>query len=154
MSDEITSEVEGLRVETGTKTSENIVIGGVSGLVAALVGAATWAAITYYTNYQIGFMAIGIGYLVGIVMQKFGHGRSQAFGILAALLAVGGCLVGNLFSACAFGADQLGVSMMQIVQTLTPTVAIEILQEGFTAIDALFYFLAVGAAFRASRATE
>ncbi len=154
MDDEITPEAENLRVGVETQASENIVIGGVSGLVAALAGAATWATVTYYTKYQIGFMAIGIGYLVGIVMLKFGHGRSQAFGILAAVLAVGGCLIGNLFSACAFAADELDVPMMQIVGSLTPTVAVEILQEGFSAIDALFYFLAVSAAFRASRATE
>lgn len=154
MSDEITPEVGELRVGNGAEASENIVIGGVAGLVAALVGAASWAAITYFTNYQIGFMAVGIGYLVGIVMLKFGHGQSQAFGILAAVLAVAGCLIGNLLSACAFAADQLDVPMMQIVSGLTPSVAAEILQEGFSAIDALFYFLAVSAAFRASRAAE
>ncbi len=154
MNEEISPEVEDLRVGAGAETSENLVVGGVAGLIAALGGAASWAAVTYYTNYQIGFMAIGIGYLVGIVMLKFGHGRSQTFGILAAILAVGGCLIGNLLSACAFAADQLEVPMMQIVGTLTPSVAVEILQDGFTAIDALFYFLAVSAAFRASRVPE
>jgi hypothetical protein len=143
-----------LRVGTGANTSENFVVGGVMGLIAALVGAAIWAAVTYYTKYQIGYMAIGIGYLVGVVMFKFGHGRSPSFGVLAAVLALCGCIVGNLFSACAFAADQLNVPMMQIVGTLTPSAAIEILQEGFSAIDVLFYVLAVSAAYGASKASE
>jgi hypothetical protein len=154
MNEQLNPESGELRVGTGAGASENLVIGGVAGAVAALVGAATWAAVTYFTNYQIGFMAIGVGYLVGIVMLKFGHGQSQAFGILAAVLAVAGCLIGNLLSACAFAADQLEAPMMRIVSGLTPDIAVEILQEGFSAIDALFYFLAVSAAFRASRAAE
>jgi uncharacterized membrane protein len=154
MDNEITPEVEGLRVATGADAPENFIFGGVAGLVAALVGAAIWAAVTYYTSYQIGYMALGIGYLVGVVMFRFGHGRSQSFGVLAAVLALCGCILGNLFSACAFAADQLNVPMMKIVETLTPSVAIEILQEGFSAIDALFYLLAVSAAYRASKTSE
>lgn len=152
MNEEMQPESGELRVKTGT--SENFVIGGVAGALAALTGAATWAAITFYTKYQIGFMAIGIGYLVGIVMRKFGHGESQGFGILAAILAIVGCLIGNLLSACAFFADEMKLPMMEIVSSLTPTMAVEILMDGFSVIDLLFYFLAVSAAFRASRAAD
>ena len=41
------------------RSEQNLVVGALAGLVAALVGAATWAVITALTQYQIGFMAIG-----------------------------------------------------------------------------------------------
>ena len=134
------------------RNSENIVVGAAAGLAAALLGAAVWAAVTYFTKYQIGFMAVGVGYLVGWAMRRAGNGHSTAFGVVATVLAILGCLVGNLLSSCAFIADETQVPMTSILRILTPSVAMEILREGFTAIDALFYFLAIGAAFRNSRA--
>ncbi|MEO5915491.1 MAG: hypothetical protein ABIS50_14760 [Luteolibacter sp.] len=142
------------RYQHTTGTSENLVTGGLAGLAAALVGAGTWAAVTYFTNYQIGFMAIGVGYLVGVTMRKYGNGQSNAFGVLAAVLAVLGCVLGNLLSACAFGADSLHVPLMAVLGKMTPSVALSVLQDGFSPIDALFYFLAVSAAYRNSRAVE
>jgi hypothetical protein len=81
---------------------ENFVTGALAGVVAAAVGAGIWAAITAYSGYQIGYMALGVGFLTGIAMRKAGNGRSQAFGILAGVIAVLGCVVGNLLSACVF----------------------------------------------------
>lgn len=159
MNEEIPTELQELRTGYPTAPVENWIAGGLAGLAATLVGAGTWAAITYYTNYQIGFMAVGIGFLVGITMRKFGHGHSNAFGVLAAVLAVLGCLVGNLLSSCAFIADGaeaegMHITMMQLLEKMSPSMAMEILQQGFSPIDALFYFLAVSAAYRNSRATE
>ena len=47
------------------RDNQNLSVAVLAGAVAALVGAAVWAAITVATNWQIGFMAIGIGFLVG-----------------------------------------------------------------------------------------
>jgi hypothetical protein len=159
MNEEMSPEPQELRYNAPTESTENLITGGLAGLAAALVGAGTWAAVTYYTNYQIGFMAIGVGYLVGIAMRKFGHGQSAGFGVLAAALAVIGCVVGNLLSACAFAVDGLRtegveVTMMELVTSLTPSSALEILKEGFSPIDALFYLLAVSAAYRSSTAAD
>ncbi len=154
MEEETSPESQELRYAGPTESAENLINGGLAGLAAALVGAVTWAAVTYFTNYQIGFMAIGIGYLVGITMRKFGHGHSNGFGVLAAVLAFFGCILGNLLSACAFAADGLHVTLMEILGKMTPSIAVSILQEGFSPIDALFYFLAVSAAYRNSRATD
>ena len=154
MNEEMSPESQQFRYENPTEVSENLITGGLAGLAAALVGAGTWAAVTYFTNYQIGFMAIGVGYLVGVTMRKYGHGCSNGFGVLAAVLAVLGCVAGNLLSACAFAADGLHVPMMAILGKMTPSIALSVLQEGFSPIDALFYFLAVSAAYRNSRAAE
>lgn len=150
MNDPISQEFQ--PADTFPENRENMLVGGAAGLAAALVGAAVWAAITYYTNYQIGFMAIGVGYLVGLSMQKTGHGSSTAFGVLAAVLAVSGCILGNLFSSCSFLADSLEMPLSELLLSLTPPLAFEILKEGASIMDALFYFFAVSVAFRTSRA--
>lgn len=151
MNEDLATEVQELRVTESPDGNENLLVGGLTGLAAAIAGAGTWAAITVYTNYQIGFMAVGVGYLVGLTMRKFGHGHSSLFGGIAAILAVLGCVTGNLLSACAFAADELQVSLGTILKVLSPSAALGLLQEGFSPIDALFYFLAVSAAFRTSR---
>jgi len=64
--------------------------------VAAGIGAALWALITVATNYQIGFMALGVGFLVGHSVRAFGKGVDTGFGVLGAVLALAGCLAGKI----------------------------------------------------------
>ena len=44
------------------------------GCVAMLVSAALWAIISVALNFQIGYMAIGVGLLVGFTVRYFGIG--------------------------------------------------------------------------------
>lgn len=45
-----------------------------AGVVAALIAAAVWATITVVTQFQIGWMAVGAGFLVGHAVRHFGRG--------------------------------------------------------------------------------
>lgn len=141
-------------VPSGHEGGENLATGAIAGAVAAAVAAGIWAAITWYTNYQIGYMALGVGFLVGIAMKKAGNGQSTAFGAVAAVIAVLGCVAGNLLSACSFVADEYSLSLVEVLGRLTPDSALELLVEQAGPIDALFYFLAISTAFRASRHVE
>ena len=61
------------------------------GLAAAGVGAVVWAEITATTNYEIGFVAWGIGALVGAVISRGctrGGSAVTAIAVTAALLGV------------------------------------------------------------------
>src|SRR5687767_4548436 len=40
-----------------------------AGVVAAIVGATAWYFIVALSNVQIGFLAIGVGFLIGIAMR-------------------------------------------------------------------------------------
>ena len=51
----------------------NLLMGLIGGAIAMLVGAIVWGAVTYFTEYQIGWMAIGVGFLVGLAI-KFSDG--------------------------------------------------------------------------------
>ena len=127
-----------------------------AGVVAASIGAALWALITVATNHQIGFMALGVGFLVGYAVRMFGKGVDTGFGVLGAVLALAGCLAGNLLAACIIGSRATGVPLSAILGTLTPALAARILTATFQVLDLLFYALAVYEGYRFSfrRITE
>lgn len=59
------------------------------GLVGGLVGAAVWGAVAYFTGYEIGWIAWGIGVVVGFGVRLCSGGESGAgLGALAAILAL------------------------------------------------------------------
>ena len=83
------------RVRNGHQSLVGAIIGG---LLGAVIGAGAWAGITIATQYQIGFMAIGVGILVGWLVRKLGHGMTPAYGVIGAVFALLGCLAGNLLT--------------------------------------------------------
>src|SRR5262249_19253377 len=90
----------------GSAEPGNLPLGFMAGLAAAAVGAGLWALITIFVGVQIGWMAVGVGFLVGWAVRMAGHGRHRAFGIMGALLALGGCGVGNLLAIIMIAARQ------------------------------------------------
>jgi hypothetical protein len=68
----------------------------IAGAVAALVGAGIWAAVTALTSMEIGWIAWGVGGLVGFVMSKFTPQRGVKLGVYAALLAALGLAIGKV----------------------------------------------------------
>ena len=131
-------------------SSPNIILGAVAGLLAALVGAGIWAAITALTAYQVGFMAVGVGFLVGFAVRFAGKGHEPMFGVVGAVLAVLGCVVGNLLMGAWFFAANTGASYSGILLNLDPSFAVEILRATFGVIDLLFYAIAAYCGYRYS----
>jgi hypothetical protein len=127
----------------------NLLMGLVGGAVAMLVGAVLWGAITYLTEYQIGWMAIGVGFLVGIAIKFFGRGKTIGFGISGAILALIGCLIGNLIFYAGIIAREEGLSFPNVlfVLLINPAAALEVLSIAFSFMDILFYALAAYAGF-------
>lgn len=121
---------------------QNLPLGIAAGIVAALVGAAAWALVTFATGYQIGFMAIGIGFLVGFAVRAAGNGISTPFGVAGAALALAGCALGNLLAVTAIVADAEGVAFLAAAAQLTPALAQELMVATFTPMDLIFYAIA------------
>jgi len=68
----------------------------IGSLLAGAIGAAIWAAIAHYTNREIGFVAWGIGGLVGLGAYIGGRGDSGAgTGVLAAVVALASIAAGK-----------------------------------------------------------
>jgi hypothetical protein len=91
------------------EAEQNMVGGFLAGAVAALVGAGAWALVTVLTGYQIGFMAIGVGFLVGLAVQFAGKGINKIFGVMGAALALVGCLFGNYLTIVHFVGEAEGL---------------------------------------------
>lgn len=66
-----------------------------AGLVAALLGGVIWAAIGIYGNLEVGWVAWGIGLMVGGAMAMTTPVRSRQLAVAAAALALVGLLAGK-----------------------------------------------------------
>ena len=131
--------------------SEQDFLGGVgAGLAAAIAGAIIWAVISAVTEYQIGWMAVGGGFLVGMTVRVVGKGIEKHFGIAGALLALFGCLLGNLITICYFIGEQENMGFLEVLAVLNPRIVLELMKSAFNPIDILFYALAVYEGYRFS----
>jgi mannose/fructose/N-acetylgalactosamine-specific phosphotransferase system component IID len=69
------------------------------GLAAAVVGGVVWALIVKTTDYEVGFVAWGIGFAVGTaVVLATGGAKGRPLQIVAVVLALVGVLIGKYLS--------------------------------------------------------
>jgi hypothetical protein len=118
-------------------------MGFMGGIGAATIGAIIWAIITATANYQIGWMAVGVGFLVGFAVRQFGKGIDTSFGIVGAALSLLGCLAGNLFSVCIVVSRQEGMAILEVLSRLNPEIVVGLMKATFSPIDLLFYGIAI-----------
>jgi hypothetical protein len=122
----------------------------VAGLLAAVAGAVAWGGITAATSYQIGWMAVAVGALVGYAVRIAGKGIDPKFGCAGAVLALAGCLAGNILAVCFFVSAKAEVPFISVVSQLTPETCYGLLKATFSPMDLIFYGLAVTVGFRSS----
>jgi len=127
---------------------QDIVYALVGGLFVAIIGALLWALITVSTEYQIGYMAIGIGLLVGFGVRYFGAGINIEYGIIGGALALFSCLLGNLFSQVGFFAHEQHLSYFQTISLLDFNTILLIFEETFSPMDLFFYGIATWEGYR------
>ncbi|MFQ6004144.1 MAG: hypothetical protein ACE5OQ_01460 [Woeseia sp.] len=130
------------------RTEQSLVNGTVAGIVAAIVGAGIWAVVTVMTENQIGWMAIGIGFLVGFAVRFAGKGIDKVFGIIGAALSLVGCALGNVFAITYFIAINEGIAFTDVLGQLEPAIVFELLISTFEVMDLLFYGLAAYFGYR------
>jgi hypothetical protein len=133
----------------------NLILGLVGGILAMLVSAVIWGLITYFTEYQISWMAIGVGFFVGIAIQKLGKGNSLIFGISGAILSLSGCLLGNYLFYNGILAREWEAPYFSVLLaiSLDPATVIELFTMAFDIMDLLFYGVAAYIGFRAAMGT-
>jgi len=134
------------------KFEEEQSIGGgfLAGGVAALLGAGVWALVTVLTGFQIGFMAIGVGFLVGLAVQFAGKGINKIFGVMGAALALVGCLLGNYFTVVHFVGEAEGIGFFDTLTRISPAAIPELMSITFSPMDLVFYGIAVYEGFKLS----
>ncbi len=120
----------------------NIVLGFVAGLAAAVLGAAIWAGITIVTVMQIGLIAIGIGFITGHAVSMAGKGNTIVFSFIGGTLSLLACLLGNLMTSVGLYGQELGLGIMEALRTFPYDQTVEMLTLTFSPMDLLFYAFA------------
>ena len=115
-----------------------------------MVAACIWAGVTVATGYQIGWMAVGVGFAVGYLNRIAGKGVDQVFGIAGAALALFGCGLGNLLAVCGMISAQEGVPFLQVLSSLDFAAVKELIVLTFSPIDLLFYGIATYEGYKLS----
>ncbi len=134
---------------TGESRQESMITGLIAGLIAAILCAVGWAAFTISTGMQFGLIAIAVGMVVGIAVRYGGNGWESKFGVMAAVLAFAGCVVGNYLSIVAMIAQtEEGVGYVEVMLGLGFEGAWVMMVEFFDIMDILFYGIAVSSAYR------
>ena len=132
------------------RSQQNMAGAILAGLAASLLGAAVWAGVTVVTGYQIGWMAVGVGFLVGFTVRTVGKGVDTAFGFVGAGLALLGCGVGNLLAICGVIAAQENMAFMDVLSRLDLGVIRELMVATFNTMDLVFYGIAVYEGYKLS----
>lgn len=132
------------------RLDQNLPLGILGGLIAAVIGGVLWAAITVATGYQIGYMAVAVGLMVGFAIRLTGKGLDKIFGIIGALLSVVGCILGNFLSLVGFAANDEGYGYLETLQLLDYSIIPEIMLSTFSPMDILFYGIAIYEGYRFS----
>lgn len=69
----------------------------IGGLVAGIFGAAVWVAIGYFLEAEVGYVAWGIGLIVGIGVAVGAETPGAGTGLLATAIAIGSVVAGKYF---------------------------------------------------------
>ena len=91
----------------------NIALGLVTAFAAALIAAGIYGFVIGTTKHEIGWAAIGVGFVIGLAAGKLG-GRNPVLPVVSAVLALGAVYLGQLVGEAMIGADELGVSFSKV----------------------------------------
>jgi hypothetical protein len=143
---EISIDPERAKAYVSELQSQQSLLGGIGGgFISAIVGAVIWAAVTVATGYQIGWMAVGVGFLVGLAVRKYGKGLTPMYGVIGAALSLFGCLLGNVLTLGGWIAQQQGLPLVdtEVALLSNPIGLGQLLMQTFHPMDVLFYGFAV-----------
>jgi hypothetical protein len=119
-------------------------LGLVAAIVAAVIGAIIWAVITVTSDYRIGVVAVGIGVLVGLAIDRFGGG-DRRLPIAGAVIA----LLGDLFADAHVIASIRHVSIFNELSRRHELWTLY--TDRFKAFDAVFYAIAAYEGYQFAR---
>ena len=117
-------------------------------VVAAIVGAVVWALITVESNYHVGLGAVGIGFLVGLAIERFGGG-DRRLPVAGAVIALLGCLLGDLFADAHIIASGMHIGLFDVLRH--PRMPWSYYTQTFRAFDLVFYAIAAYEGFQFGR---
>ena len=91
----------------------NIALGLVTAVAAALIAAGIYGFVIGTTKHEIGWAAIGVGFVIGLAAGKLG-GRNPVLPVVSAVLALGAVYLGQLVGDAMLIADEYGVNFSKV----------------------------------------
>ncbi|MFB7592638.1 hypothetical protein [Streptomyces sp. NPDC056169] len=128
---------------------DNVGLGLLAALVAGLVAGGVYGAVIGGIEREIGWAAVGVGFLVGLAAGKVG-GRNPVLPVASAVLSLGAVYLGQLVGIAVLGAKELNVSATELFFEEFGLLT-EAWNEGKDAMTFLFFALAAFAAFSAAK---
>ncbi|MFD9247040.1 hypothetical protein ACFV0D_34995, partial [Streptomyces sp. NPDC059556] len=92
---------------------DNVALGLVAAVVAALVSAGVYGAVIGGVEREIGWAAVGVGFLTGLAAGKVG-GRNPVLPVASAVLALGAVYLGQLLGIAILLSKELNVSATEL----------------------------------------
>jgi hypothetical protein len=133
----------GISFTPGGRASGGLALGVAVGTLAALAGAVLWTVLVVVTGYELGLASVAIGFLVG---QAIASTRSthRALPAIGALLALSGCLIGNVLTDAHFFGQVSGWGTFEALTKMIshPDLGRQVLDAGFEPIDVVFWAIA------------
>ncbi|MEV0177867.1 hypothetical protein AB0I54_00975 [Streptomyces sp. NPDC050625] len=128
---------------------DNIALGLVAALGAAVVAAAIYGVVIGLTKHEIGWAAVGVGFVIGVAAGKLG-GRNPALAVVSPILALGSVYIGQLVGEAMIGADAVNRSFSEIFFQ-----HFDVVQEAWKAdadpLTFVFFAIAAWAAFSGAK---
>ncbi|MBT2441496.1 hypothetical protein J7E93_15510 [Streptomyces sp. ISL-36] len=128
---------------------DNVGLGLVAALVAALVAGGVYGGIAGAVEREIGWAAIGVGFLVGFAAGKVG-GRNPVLPVVSAVLSLGAVYCGQLVAIAILGGKELNIPATEMFFEHFDMLT-EVWGESKDAMTFLFFALAAFAAFSGSK---
>ncbi|HNZ55707.1 MAG TPA: hypothetical protein PKN73_03240 [Candidatus Paceibacterota bacterium] len=132
------------------KMQQNLGLGIIGGVIGGVIGTAAWAAITYFSQLHIGWIAIIVGFMVGFGVRTLGKGIDKKFGIVGGVIALGSIVLGNFLAALGFLAKALDVSFLDVVFGFNYAMTFKLMWDTSALMDLVFYGLAIFAGYQYS----
>ena len=128
------------------KSKSNLFLGTILSLIGALGAAYTWGKTTmlvdeYIEQHHYAFMAILVGFLAALGMRIGGRGHRPIFGIIAVLITILGCFVGNVLAAVEPIVQSFQLSYVETFSTFDVSHLWGFLKDRFEYVDIGFYVL-------------
>ncbi len=138
---------ERYRIAERLIAEQNFSAGVAAALFAMLAGALGWGLATVAIGAVPAWFAIALGALVGYGMQLFGRGLTTKYSVVAAVLAIVGCLAGTLVAAIIYQSNRSIEQIRDTLSTLSFTDLIDFYSRTLEIIDVFFWLLAAVAAW-------
>ncbi|MGW3912674.1 hypothetical protein ACWEBX_14290 [Streptomyces sp. NPDC005070] len=127
----------------------NFPLGLVAAIGAGVVSAILYGLIIGLTKHEIGYAAVGVGFLVGIAAGRVG-GRSQTLPVVSVIVSVAGIYLGQLIGEAMIIAKHFGVGFNEVFFS-----HLDVVQENWKAdadpLTFVFFAIAAYVAFQSAR---